>query len=85
MSECYDTSSVPLFPGSLSDVRGHAPGVGLVAVSNHTESQGTEESVDENVLPALVLVLLAGLDAEEPASGWVVVFFVRTLGAAQSL
>lgn len=48
------------------------PGVRLEPVANNAESDGAEEAVVEDVLPALLLRLLAGLDAEEPA-GWGVV------------
>jgi hypothetical protein len=48
------------------------PGVRLEPVANNAESNGAEEAVVEDVLPALLLGLLAGLDAEEPA-GWGIV------------
>jgi hypothetical protein len=48
------------------------PGVRLEPVANNAESNRAEEAVEEDVLPALLLRLLAGLDAEQPA-GWRVV------------
>jgi len=48
------------------------PGVGLEPVANNAESNGAEEAVEEDVLPALLFGLLARLDAKEPA-GWGIV------------
>lgn len=48
------------------------PGVRLEPVANNAKSNRAEETVVEDVLPALLLSLLARLDAEKPASGRVV-------------
>jgi len=48
------------------------PGVRLEPVANNAKSNRAEEAVEEDVLPALLLRLLAGLDAKEPA-GWGIV------------
>ena len=52
------------------------PGVGLVGVADDAEGQTAKETPVENVLPALLLVFLAGLDAEEHTARGVVVVVV---------
>lgn len=52
------------------------PGVGLVCVADDAEGQTAKETPVENVLPALLLVLLAGLDAEQDTARGVVVVVV---------
>lgn len=48
------------------------PGVRLEPVANNAESDGAEEAVVEDVLPALLLGLLTRLHAEEPSGRRVV-------------
>jgi len=57
-------------------------GVRLVAVSNNTKGQSAVEAVKPNILPALLLVLLARLHAEQPAARSIVVVFVRMVAAS---
>jgi hypothetical protein len=52
------------------------PGVGLVCVADDAEGQTAKEAPVEDVLPALLLVLLARLDAEEDTARGVVVVVV---------
>lgn len=58
------------------------PCVWLVAISNDAEQNAAEEAVEPDVLPALVLVLLAGFYTPEPAAGRVVVVFMRVVAGA---
>jgi hypothetical protein len=55
----------------------YSRGVRLEAVGNGAEDQAAAETIEEGVLPALLLVLLAGLDAEQPAGRRVVLGAVR--------
>lgn len=48
------------------------PGIRLEPVANNAKSNGAEEAVVEDVLPALLLSLLAGLHAKEPSGRRVV-------------
>lgn len=68
-------------PPTLASSR-DVPGVGLVAVSDDSEGHAAEEAPVKDVLPSLILVLLARLDAKQPSSRWVVVVSVR-VGAAE--
>lgn len=52
------------------------PGVGLVCVADDAKGQTAEETIVENILPALLLVLLAGLDAKQDTARGVVVVVV---------
>ena len=54
----------------------HKPGIRLVSVAQNAKSQAAKETPVENLLPALVLVLLAGLDAKQDATGRVEVVVV---------
>ena len=54
--------------------------VGLEAVGDAGEDGAAAEAVEEGVLPALLLVLLAGLDAEQPAGRRVVLRAVGRRG-----
>lgn len=56
-------------------------GIGLEAVSDTGDQEATAEAVEEDVLPTLLLVLLSGLDAEQPAGRRVVLGAVRGRGA----
>lgn len=58
------------------------PGVRLEPVSNNAESDGAEEAVVPDVLPALLLSLLARLDAKKPSGRSVVVVAVRVAAPA---
>ena len=58
-------------------------GVGLEAVGDAGDDDAAAEAVEEGVLPALLLVLLAGLDAEQPAGGRVVLRAVGGRGAGR--
>lgn len=71
-------------PALLHSPAKYAPSIWLVAVSNDTKRKDSIEAIEPNVLPALVLVLLAGLDTKKPASWRVVVFLVRAFGAAEA-
>jgi hypothetical protein len=50
----------------------HIPGIRLKSIGNDSERTCSSEAPVHGVFPPLLLILLAGLDTEEP-SGWGVV------------
>ena len=58
------------------------PRVRLVTVPNNPKEQTTKEPVVPHVLPPLILILLAGLHAEQPAARWVIVVLVCVVAGA---
>ena len=62
--------------------KAHLPGIRLVAIPHHAESQTSEEAIEPHILPSLLLVAFAGLHTEQPATGWIVVVFMDMVAGA---
>ena len=75
-SPCLNAGRFKSASSLCSRQRRDKPGVGLVCVADDAEGQTAKETPVEDVLPALLLVLLARLDAEEDTARGVVVVVV---------
>lgn len=62
--------------------KGYVRGIGLENICNASNEEAANESVVPDVLPAFLLVLLAGLDTEQPAGRRIIVATV--VATAQS-
>jgi hypothetical protein len=75
-SPCLDARRYGSASPRCSRQRRDKPGVGLVCVADDAKGQTAKETPVEDRLPALLLVLLAGLDTEEDTARGVVVVVV---------
>jgi hypothetical protein len=75
-SPCLDAGEYLSASLLYAEQKRNKPGVGLVCVTDDAKGQTSEEAIVENILPALLLVLLAGLDTEENTARGVVVVVV---------
>ena len=56
--------------------RYHSPRIRLVTVPHHPKQQTATIAIEEDILPPLLLVLLAGLDTKQPTRRRIVLVFV---------